>query len=57
MLEQVQHFVDTFKEGKADAALAASVFHFGEIAIFRFKKRTKTQQYRSTTYCYHARNY
>jgi cyclase len=29
----IQHFVDTFVEGKADAALAASVFHFKEIAI------------------------
>lgn len=29
----MQHFSDVFKEGKADAALAASVFHFGEIAI------------------------
>ncbi len=28
-----QHFVDTFKIGKSDAALAASVFHFGEIEI------------------------
>ncbi len=27
------HFKDAFIEGKADAALAASVFHFGEIAI------------------------
>ena len=34
----VQHFVDTFKEGKADAALAASVFHFGEIAIQDLKE-------------------
>lgn len=34
----VQHFVDTFKEGKADAALAASVFHFGEIAIKDLKE-------------------
>lgn len=25
----VQHFVDVFKQGKADAALAASIFHFG----------------------------
>jgi cyclase len=24
-----QHFVDVFREGKADAALAASIFHFG----------------------------
>ena len=29
----IQHFVDTFEDGKADAALAASVFHFKEIAI------------------------
>jgi cyclase len=29
----VQHFIDTFKLGKSDAALAASVFHFGEIEI------------------------
>jgi len=29
------HFVDTFTHGKADAALAASIFHFGEISIPR----------------------
>ena len=29
----IQHFVDVFKETGADAALAASIFHFGEIAI------------------------
>ncbi len=28
-----QHFVDVFQIGKADAALAASIFHFGEIPI------------------------
>jgi len=28
-----QHFVEVFREGCADAALAASIFHFGEIAI------------------------
>ena len=28
-----EHFRDVFLEGKADAALAASVFHFGEIKI------------------------
>ena len=27
----MEHFKDTFVKGKADAALAASVFHFGEI--------------------------
>jgi cyclase len=36
-----QHFVDTFKKGKADAALAASVFHFGEIAIPSLKEILK----------------
>ncbi len=29
----MDHFVDVFTEGKADAALAASIFHFQEIAI------------------------
>jgi cyclase len=29
----MEHFVDVFKNGKADAALAASIFHFKEIAI------------------------
>jgi len=29
----MQHFKEVFTEGKADAALAASVFHFGEIKI------------------------
>lgn len=28
-----EHFLDAFVRGKADAALAASVFHFGEISI------------------------
>ncbi len=37
----VKHFIDTFKEGKADAALAASVFHFGEIPIPELKKELK----------------
>uniref|UniRef100_UPI00404B7F0E imidazole glycerol phosphate synthase subunit HisF n=1 Tax=Flavobacterium sp. TaxID=239 RepID=UPI00404B7F0E len=34
----MQHFADTFIEGKADAALAASVFHFQEIEIPELKK-------------------
>ena len=29
----MEHFKDTFEEGKSDAALAASIFHFKEIAI------------------------
>ncbi|MEZ5345951.1 MAG: imidazole glycerol phosphate synthase subunit HisF [Pyrinomonadaceae bacterium] len=32
------HFVDVFTKGKADAALAASIFHFREIAIPSLKK-------------------
>ncbi|MDA8951889.1 imidazole glycerol phosphate synthase subunit HisF [Flavobacteriaceae bacterium] len=37
----VQHFVDTFIKGKSDAALAASVFHFGEIKIIDLKKELR----------------
>jgi len=37
----IQHFVDTFQVGKADAALAASVFHFGEIEIKDLKENLK----------------
>lgn len=37
----VQHFVDTFKDGKADAALAASVFHFKEIEIKDLKQELR----------------
>lgn len=32
-----EHFCDVFMKGKADAALAASVFHFGEIKIPELK--------------------
>lgn len=34
----MEHFVDVFRDGKADAALAASIFHFGEIEISDLKK-------------------
>jgi cyclase len=37
----MQHFVDTFLIGKADAALAASVFHFQEIEIPVLKQELK----------------
>lgn len=37
----IPHFADTFKEGKADAALAASVFHFKEIEITDLKNELK----------------
>ena len=36
------HFVDIFKNGYADAALAASIFHFGTLPIPELKKQLKT---------------
>ncbi len=39
----IQHFADTFIDGKADAALAASVFHFKEIEINALKKELVRQ--------------
>jgi cyclase len=39
----IQHFADTFTLGKADAALAASVFHFGEIPIMELKNELNKQ--------------
>jgi len=36
-----QHFIDVFIEGKADAALAASVFHFNEIPLISLKETLK----------------
>ena len=33
----LEHFYDAFTEGKADAVLAASLFHFGEIPIPKLK--------------------
>jgi cyclase len=37
----IQHFSDAFLVGNADAALAASVFHFQEIGIQDLKKELK----------------
>ena len=34
---QLSHFYDAFTDGKADAVLAASLFHFGEISIPQLK--------------------
>lgn len=39
----VQHFVDSFEKGRADAALAASVFHFKEIEIRSLKEQLRAQ--------------
>ncbi|MGB6152753.1 MAG: imidazole glycerol phosphate synthase subunit HisF [Pricia sp.] len=37
----MRHFADTFTDGKADAALAASVFHFKEIGIKDLKENLR----------------
>jgi cyclase len=34
----MDHFTEVFEHGKADAALAASIFHFKEISIPELKK-------------------
>jgi cyclase len=39
----MEHFVEVFKDGKSDAALAASIFHFREIEILALKKFLKEQ--------------
>lgn len=38
----MQHFKEVFENGKADAALAASVFHYKEIAIHELKTYLKS---------------
>jgi imidazoleglycerol phosphate synthase, cyclase subunit len=40
---KLEHFKDVFVSGKADAALAASVFHFGEINISELKNYLKRE--------------
>ncbi|MGC9364608.1 MAG: imidazole glycerol phosphate synthase subunit HisF [Fidelibacterota bacterium] len=39
-----EHFVEVFTTGKADAALAASVFHFGKIPIPELKRYLQANQ-------------
>jgi cyclase len=39
----MEHFTEVFQEGKADAALAASIFHFKEIAIPELKSYLQQQ--------------
>lgn len=39
-----QHFVEVFRKGKADAALAASIFHFREIELPLLKRYLKEQE-------------
>ncbi len=40
---EMKHFVDIFQQGKADAALAASIFHYGEIGIQPLKTYLREQ--------------
>lgn len=40
----MQHFEEVFKKGHADAALAASIFHFKEVAIPELKQFLKERQ-------------
>jgi len=40
---EIDHFTETFQLGEADAALAASVFHFEEIEINDLKRNLKQQ--------------
>ncbi len=39
----MEHFISVFNDGKADAALAASIFHYKEIAIPELKQYLKKQ--------------
>jgi cyclase len=39
----MEHFVDVFTQGKADAGLAASIFHYGEVTIPDLKDFLKTK--------------
>ncbi len=40
---KIEHFTEVFEKGKADAALAASIFHFREIEIQELKNYLKKQ--------------
>ncbi|MNJ32728.1 Imidazole glycerol phosphate synthase subunit HisF [compost metagenome] len=40
---KVSHFYDVFTQGQADAALAATIFHYKEIAIPDLKKDLKSR--------------
>jgi cyclase len=41
---KIEHFTEIFREGKADAALAASIFHFQEIQIPILKNELREQK-------------
>ena len=37
-----EHFAEVFREGRADAALAASIFHFNERSVSELKQYLST---------------
>jgi cyclase len=37
------HFVDVFRQGRADAALAASIFHYAESSVSELKKHLQAR--------------
>jgi cyclase len=39
----LDHFVDVFTTGRADAALAASVFHYAETGVRALKQHLRAQ--------------
>jgi len=39
-----QHFVEVFRDGHADAALAASIFHYGYTGVNELKRQLHSQQ-------------
>ncbi|MDB6120057.1 MAG: imidazoleglycerol phosphate synthase, cyclase subunit, partial [Verrucomicrobiaceae bacterium] len=41
---KMEHMVDVLSEGKADAVLAASIFHFGEYTVGDVKQYLATHQ-------------
>ena len=40
----MEHFAEVFTTGKADAGLAASIFHFNEITVPELKELLGTEQ-------------
>ncbi len=40
----VEHFVDVFRTANADAALAASIFHYNTLPIKELKEKLKEQK-------------
>lgn len=41
---KIEHFTELFTKTKTEAALAASIFHFGEVSIQELKKTLQAQQ-------------